>query len=46
MRLVFEFFRGSNDFIVEKVYLLNRAECKAACHLHLIILNQRNISIK
>jgi hypothetical protein len=71
---VFEFFRGSNDFIVLNVYLLrlmpvcfglilvsclfllvalitsgvqlNRAECKAACRLHLIILNQRNISIK
>jgi hypothetical protein len=25
---------------------LNRAECKAACRLHLIILNRRNISIK
>jgi hypothetical protein len=22
---------------------LNKAECKAACHLHLIILNRRNI---
>jgi hypothetical protein len=71
---VFEFFRGSNDFIVQKVYLLrlmpvcvglimvsclfllvpliksgvllNRAECKAACRLLLIILNRRNISIK
>jgi hypothetical protein len=62
---VFEFFRGHNDFIVQKVYLLrlmpvcvglimvsclfllvplntsgvllNRAECKAACRLLLII---------
>ncbi len=68
---MFEFFRGSNDFIVGKVYLLqlmpvcvglimvsclfllvpliislNRAECKTACRLHLIILNRRNISIQ
>ncbi len=71
---MFEFFRGSNDFIMQKVYLLqlmpvcvglimvsclilqvplitsgvllNRAECKAACRLLLIILNRRNISIK
>ena len=68
---MFEFFRGSNDFIVQKVHLLwlmpvcvglimvsclfllvplitsgvllNRAECKAACRLHLTILNRRNI---
>jgi hypothetical protein len=74
MRLVFEFFRGSNNFIVQKVYFLwlmticvglimvsclfllvpqitsgvslNRAKCKAACRLHLIILSRRNISIK
>jgi hypothetical protein len=71
---MFEFFRGSNDFWVQNVYLLRlmpvcvglimvsclfllihlitsevklyRAECKAACLLHLIILNQRDISIK
>jgi hypothetical protein len=68
---VFEFFRGSNDFIVQKVHLLrlmpvcvglimvsclfllvplitigvqlNKAKCKAACRLHLTILNRRNI---
>ncbi len=65
------FFRGSNDFIIQKVHLLrlmpvcvglilfsclflsappitsgvslNMAECKAACRLHLLILNRRNI---
>jgi len=68
---VFEFFRGSNDFVVQKVHLLrlmpvcvglimvsclfllvplitsgvllNRAECKAACRLHLTILIRGNI---
>jgi hypothetical protein len=25
---------------------LNRAECKAACRFHLIIMNRRNIGIK
>ncbi len=25
---------------------LNRAQCKAACPLHLLILNRRNIGIK
>jgi hypothetical protein len=71
---VFEFFRGSNDFIVQKVnllrlmpvcvglimvsclfllvplitsgVLLNRAERKAACWLHLTILNRHNIGTK
>ncbi len=71
---MFEFFRGSNDFIVQKVnllrlmpvcvglimvsclfllvplitsgVLLNRAERKAACWLHLTILNRHNIGTK
>jgi hypothetical protein len=71
--MVFELFRDSDDFIMQKIYLLrlmsvcfglamvsclflsvplitsglelNRDECKAACRLHIIIPNRRNIGI-
>jgi hypothetical protein len=33
-------------FVSPPNYKRNRVECKAACQLHLIILNRRNIGIK